>query len=112
MPAFYTGLAVTGQHNIPPARPPLLSVTRAIGTMRFEIISIQNLRGGSAYSISRRAIPGKLLISALGFPGIVEQVVNFVDEAASRFESTKAQTLMASHKLLFAFSHRHLYTKA
>jgi hypothetical protein len=27
-----------------------------------------------------------------------------VDEAASRFENTKAQTLMASQKLLFAFS--------
>lgn len=81
-----------------------IALQGAIGSMRFEIIKHKKPSWWERIFEFANSDPGKLLISTLGFPAIVEQAVSFIDEAASRFQNTNAQILMASHKLLFAFS--------
>jgi len=46
----------------------------------------------------------KTLTAALGFPAVTQQVIKFVDEAASRLEGTNPEVLFASRSMKLAFS--------
>jgi hypothetical protein len=82
----------------------LIEIPGGLGDIKLEIIKHKEPSWWKNVFQFARSDAGKSLVSALGFPAITNQVLRFVDEAASRFEKTSPEILFASNSLKFAFS--------
>jgi hypothetical protein len=81
-----------------------IAIPTAVGTMKFEVVKHKEPKWWHKVFNFLGSGGGKILTSALGFPGVTQDVIKFIDDAASRFEDNNPAVLFASRPLQFAFS--------